>query len=68
MDLQILGIVHWFSEISYFLLGELLARCKFFSEMNLQPINIIGEKCTNLADLFPFVSDSPREIDQSQNL
>jgi len=44
-----------FSEISYFLLGERLARCKFFLEMNLPFINI-----TNFAEIFPFVSGSPR--------
>jgi len=39
----------------YFLLSELLARCKFFLEMNLQFINIIGDTLTNLADFSPFV-------------
>ena len=42
--------------------GEPVARWKFFSEMNLQFINIIGDKFTNFADLFTFVSDSPKNI------
>jgi len=44
-----------FLELSNFLLGELLARCKFFSEMNLQIVNIIGDTLTNLGDFFPFI-------------
>jgi len=48
-----------FSAISYFLLGELLARCKIFSEMNSQIANIIGEMILNLIDFCPFVSISP---------
>ena len=35
---------HRFSEISYFFPGELLARSKFFSEMNLQIVNIFLER------------------------
>jgi len=39
----------------YFLLTT-LARIKFFLEMNLQLINVIGDTLTNLVDFFPFVS------------
>jgi len=52
----------WFSKISYFLLGEPLASCKFFSEMNLQFLNITGNMFTNLADFFSFVSRSARIV------
>ena len=44
-----------FLENSYFLLGELLARCTFFSDINSQIVHIIGETLTNLADFCPFV-------------
>jgi len=48
-----------FLDISYFLFGELLSRCAFFLEMNLQLVNIIGETLTNLVFFCPFVSVSP---------
>ena len=46
-----------FLEICYFLLGEALARCKFFSEMNLQFINIIVD--TFFSKLADFISHLP---------
>jgi len=51
-----------FLEISYFLLGEPLARCKLFSEMNLQLINIIGDMFTNLADFFPEIKGATKKL------
>ena len=48
-----------FSEIPYFLLGERQARCKCFSEMNLQIVNITGEMLTILADFCSFVRNFP---------
>ncbi len=39
-------------EIFYFLLGEILARCIFYSEKNLQFVNIKGDTLTNFSDFF----------------
>ena len=35
---------------------------KFYSKMNLQLNNIIGDTFTKLADFFPFVSGFPRKV------
>ena len=60
------GFTIEFFQISYFLLGESLARCKFFSEMKLQFINIIEDMFTKLAD-FSYLLEVPKKsIDQSQ--
>jgi len=50
MHLQIWAV--WFYHISYFFLGESLAMSKFFSEMNLQLINIVGETATQIWWIF----------------
>ena len=60
MDLQM-----WAAVLVDFLFPprEPLARCKFFSEMNLQLINFIEDTLTNLADFFPLVGGPPRFLE-----
>ena len=54
-------------EISYFLLGEPLAMCKFFLEINLQLININGDTFTNFGGfLLIILQFSKKSMDQSQ--
>jgi len=59
MELQMWAAV--LGDFSFFLLGEPLARCKFFLEMNLQFNNIIVDTLTSFAGFFPFDGGSPRK-------